>query len=57
MEYPFTNLFNAFIITLLLYVLMKFALGLSHTMALNRSIVIGVMALAYMNILWVLQFF
>jgi hypothetical protein len=48
MESPFTHLFHAFIITLVLYVLMKFALGQSQTMALNRSILIGALALAYM---------
>lgn len=48
MEHPFTHLFHAFIITLVLYVLMKFALGQSQTMALNRSILLGALALAYM---------
>jgi len=48
MESPFTHLFHAFIITLVLYVLMKFALGQSQTMSLNRSILIGALALAYM---------
>lgn len=48
MENPLTHLFHAFIITLVLYVLMKFALGQSQTMALNRSILVGALALAYM---------
>lgn len=48
MEGPLTHLFHALIITLILYVLMKFALGQSQTMALNRSILIGALALAYM---------
>jgi hypothetical protein len=48
MEGPLTHLFHAFIITLVLYVLMKFALGQSQTMALNRSILLGAVALAYM---------
>jgi hypothetical protein len=48
MESPLTHLFHAFIITLVLYVLMKFALGQSQTMALNRSILLGALALAYM---------
>ena len=48
MENPFTHVFHAFIITLVLYVLMKFALGQSQTMALNRSILLGALALAYM---------
>jgi hypothetical protein len=48
MENPLTHVFHAFIITLVLYVLMKFALGQSQTMALNRSILLGAVALAYM---------
>jgi len=48
MEYPLNHLFHAFIITLILYVLMKFLLKQSQTMALNRSILIGALALAYM---------
>jgi len=48
MESPFTHLFHAFIITLVLYVIMKFALNQSQSMALNRSILIGSLALAYM---------
>jgi len=48
MENPFTHVFHAFIITLVLYVLMKFALGQSQTMALNRSILLGAVSLAYM---------
>lgn len=48
MESPLTHVFHALIITLVLYVLMKFALGQSQTMALNRSILLGALALAYM---------
>jgi hypothetical protein len=48
MENPLTHVFHAFIITLVLYVLMKFALGQSQTRALNRSILIGSLALVYM---------
>jgi putative effector of murein hydrolase len=48
MEYPLNHVFHAFIITLILYVLMKFLLKQSQTMALNRSILIGALALAYM---------
>ena len=48
MESPLNHLFHAFIITLILYVLMKFLLKQSQTMALNRSILIGALALAYM---------
>ena len=48
MESPLNHLFHAFIITLILYVLMKFLLKQSQTMALNRSILIGSLAVAYM---------
>lgn len=48
MEGPLTHVIHAFIITLVLYVLMKFALRQSQTMALNRSILIGALALVYM---------
>ena len=48
MESPLTHVFHAFIITLILYVIMKFALSQSQTMALNRSILVGALALAYM---------
>ena len=48
MESPLNHLFHAFIITLILYVLMKFLLKQSQTMALNRSILIGALALIYM---------
>jgi hypothetical protein len=48
MEGPLTHVLHAFIISLVLYVLMKFALRQSQTMALNRSILIGALALVYM---------
>lgn len=48
MESPLNHLFHAFIITLILYVLMKFLLKQSQTMALNRSILMGALALVYM---------
>ena len=48
MESPFIHVFHAFIITLVLYVIMKFALKQSQSMALNRSILVGSLALAYM---------
>lgn len=48
MEGPLNHLFHAFIITIVLYIIMKFALRQSQTMALNRSILIGALALAYM---------
>lgn len=48
MEEVFIHIFHAFIITIILYVIMKFLLRQSQTMALNRSILIGVIALIYM---------
>jgi len=48
MEEPLNHLYHAFIITILLYIIMKFLLRQSQTMALNRSILIGALALAYM---------
>jgi hypothetical protein len=48
MEGPLNHVFHAFLITLLLYVVMKFILKQSQTMALNRSILIGAVALIYM---------
>ena len=48
MEGPLTHLFHALIITLVLYVVMKFALKQSQTMSLNRSLVIGAASLIYM---------
>jgi len=48
MESPLSHLFHAFIITILLYILMKFGLKQSQTMALNRSILVGAAALIYM---------
>ena len=48
MEGPLNHLFHAFIITTVLYIIMKFALRQSQTMALNRSILIGALALVYM---------
>ena len=48
MESPLNHLFHAFIITILLYILMKFALKQSQNMALNRSILVGAAALIYM---------
>lgn len=48
MESPLNHLFHAFIITILLYVLMKFGLKQSQNMALNRSLLVGAVALIYM---------
>jgi len=43
-----SHLFHAAIITVILYIIMKFFLNQSETMSLNRSILIGALALIYM---------
>ena len=48
MEDALTHLFHAFIIAIILYLIMRFALRQSQTMAMNRSILIGAVALVYM---------
>lgn len=48
MEGVLNHVFHAFIITIILYVIMKFLLRQSQTMALNRSILVGALALIYM---------
>jgi len=48
MEGALNHVFHAFIITVILYIVMKFLLRQSQTMALNRSILIGAVALVYM---------
>ncbi len=48
MEGPLTHVLHAFIITLVLYVSMKFVLRQSQNMSLNRSILIGAISLIYM---------
>ena len=48
MEGPLTHFFHAFIITVILFVIMRFGLSQSQTMSLNRSILIGAFALIYM---------
>ena len=48
MEGALNHVFHAFIITIILYIVMKFLLRQSQTMALNRSILIGAAALIYM---------
>jgi hypothetical protein len=48
MEGALNHLFHAFIIAIILYLLMRFALRQSQTMALNRSILIAAVALVYM---------
>ena len=48
MERALNHLFHAFIITVILYIIMKFVLRQSQNMALNRSILIGAISLIYM---------
>jgi hypothetical protein len=48
MEGALNHLFHALIITIILYLLMRFALRQSQNMALNRSILIGAVSLIYM---------
>lgn len=48
MNDPLHHLFHAFIIAIILYLIMRFALRQSNTMALNRSILIGAIAVVYM---------
>jgi hypothetical protein len=48
MESALSHLFHAFIIAVILYLLMRFALRQSQTMSMNRSILIGAVALIYM---------
>ena len=48
MESALSHLFHAAIITVILYIIMKFFLKQSETMSLNRSILIGALVLIYM---------
>ena len=48
MENALSHLFHSSIITIILYVIMKFILKQSYVMSLNRSILIGALALIYM---------
>lgn len=48
MEGPLTHVFHAFIITIILFLVMRFGLSQSQTMSLNRSILLGAFALIYM---------
>lgn len=48
MEGALLHLFHAFIITFILYLIMRFALRQSQTMAMNRSILVGAFATIYM---------
>jgi putative effector of murein hydrolase len=48
MESALSHLLHASIITIILYVIMKFILKQTDTMSLNRSILIGALSLIYM---------
>ena len=48
MESALTHLLHSAILTIILYLLMIFALKQSQNMALNRSILVGAAALIYM---------
>jgi putative effector of murein hydrolase len=48
MESALVHIFHASIITMILYIIMKFLLKQSCTMSLNRSVLIGALALIYM---------
>lgn len=48
MESTLMHLFHALIITLILFIVMKYLLKQSQTRALTRSILIGAVALIYM---------
>ena len=48
MDTALSHLFHSLVITVILYIIMKFFLKQSETMSLNRSILIGALALIYM---------
>jgi len=48
MEGGLTHLFHAFIISIILYIVMRFFLQQSQKMSINRSLLIGSVALIYM---------
>jgi len=48
MEGALTHLFHSVIISVILYVIMRFGLKQSQNMAENRSILVGAIALIYM---------
>jgi hypothetical protein len=48
MSNPLGHLFHAFLLTVILYLIMKFGLKQSQNMALNRSLILGATALIYM---------
>ena len=48
MDTALSHLLHSVIITVILYIIMKFFLNQSETMSLNRSILIGALALIWM---------
>ena len=48
MDSVFQHLFHAILLSVVLYILMKFVLGQSESKSLNRSILLGAIALIYM---------
>jgi hypothetical protein len=48
MDTALSHLFHSVVITVILYIIMKFFLKQSEIMSLNRSILIGALALIYM---------
>ena len=48
MDTVLSHLFHSLVITVILYIIMKFFLKQSESMSLNRSILIGALALIYM---------
>ena len=48
MDTALSHLFHSLVITVILYIIMKFFLKQSESMSLNRSILIGAIALIYM---------
>ena len=48
MDTVLSHLFHSIIIAVILYIIMKFFLKQSESMSLNRSILIGALALIYM---------
>ena len=47
-EGPLTHVFHGLAIAVVLYLLMKYLLKQSHTRALSRSVLVGLLAAAYM---------
>ena len=48
MDLPLFHLLHASILAIILFVIMRFILGQTQTISLNRSILIGALAVIYM---------